>query len=95
MIRVMLVDDHAVVRTGFRLLLETAADIRVVAEADCGEAACACFDEVAPDVVVIDLSMPGIGGMETLKRLKARDRDARLLALSAHDDSINARHACA
>ena len=93
MIRVMLVDDHAVVRTGFRLLLETAADIRVVAEADCGETACASFDEVAPDVVVIDLSMPGIGGMETLKRLRARDRDARLLALSAHDDSINARHA--
>jgi two-component system invasion response regulator UvrY len=93
MIRVMLVDDHAVVRTGFRLLLETAADVRVVAEADCGETACANFAEVAPDVVVLDLSMPGIGGLETLKRLRARDRDARLLALSAHDDSIHARRA--
>jgi two-component system invasion response regulator UvrY len=93
MIRVMLVDDHAVVRTGFRLLLETAADVRVVAEADCGETACANFDEVAPDVVVLDLSMPGIGGLETLKRLRARNRDARLLALSAHDDSIHARRA--
>lgn len=93
MIRVMLVDDHAVVRTGFRLLLETAADVRVVAEADCGETACANFAAVAPDVVVLDLSMPGIGGLETLKRLRARDRDARLLALSAHDDSIHARRA--
>ena len=93
MIRVMLVDDHAVVRTGFRLLLETAIDVRVVAEADSGEAACAGFDEASPDVVVLDLSMPGIGGLETLKRLRARDRDARLLALSAHDDSMHARRA--
>jgi len=93
MIRVMLVDDHAVVRTGFRLLLETAADVRVVAEADCGEGACANFDEAAPDVVVLDLSMPGIGGLETVKRLLARDRNARVLALSAHDDSMHARRA--
>ncbi len=93
MIRVMLVDDHAVVRTGFRLLLETAADVRVVAEADCGESACAKFDESTLDVVVLDLSMPGIGGLETIKRLRARHRDARLLALSAHDDSMHARRA--
>lgn len=93
MIRVMLVDDHAVVRTGFRLLLETATDVRVIAEADSGEAACASFDEASPDVVVLDLSMPGIGGLETLKRLRARNRDARLLALSAHDDSMHARRA--
>lgn len=93
MIRVMLVDDHAVVRTGFRLLLETAADVRVVAEADCGESACAQFDGSTLDVVVLDLSMPGIGGLETIKRLRARHRDARLLALSAHDDSMHARRA--
>lgn len=93
MIRVMLVDDHAVVRTGFRLLLETAADVRVVAEADCGESACAKFDGSTLDVVVLDLSMPGIGGLETIKRLRARHRDARLLALSAHDDSMHARRA--
>lgn len=93
MIRVLLVDDHGVVRTGFRLLLETAPEVRVVAEADSGEAACACFDDVAPDVVVLDLSMPGIGGLETLKRLRARNRDAKLLALSAHDDPMHARRA--
>jgi len=92
-IRVLLVDDHAVVRTGFRLLLETAPDVRVIAEADSGEACCARFDESPPDVVVLDLSMPGMGGLEALKRLRARDRRVRVLTLSAHDDSMHARHA--
>ena len=93
MIRVLLADDHAVVRTGFRLLLETAPDVRVIAEADSGEMCIARFDEHAPDVVVLDLSMPGIGGLEALKRLRARSKDVRVLALSAHDDSMHARRA--
>jgi len=93
MIRVLLVDDHAVVRTGFRLLLETAPDVRVVAEADSGEACIARFDECSPDVVVLDLSMPGIGGLEALKRLRGRSKEVRVLALSAHDDSMHARRA--
>ena len=93
MIRVLLVDDHTVVRTGFRLLLETVADVRVIAEADSGEAACQCFDEAKPDVVVLDLSMPGMGGLETIRRLRARDKDVRTLALSAHDDAMHARRA--
>jgi two-component system, NarL family, invasion response regulator UvrY len=93
MIRVLLADDHAVVRTGFRLLLETAPDVRVIAEADSGEACIARYDESAPDVVVLDLSMPGIGGLEALKRLRARSKDVRILALSAHDDSMHARRA--
>lgn len=93
MIRVLLVDDHSVVRTGFRLLLETVSDVRVVAEADSGEAACLRFDEAAPDVVVLDLSMPGMGGLETIRRLRARNKDVRTLALSAHDDAMHARRA--
>lgn len=93
MISVLLVDDHAVVRTGFRLLLETTPDVRVVAEADSGEAACRRFDEVSPDIVVLDLSMPGIGGLETLRRLRARNQSAKMLALSAHDDVMHARRA--
>jgi two-component system, NarL family, invasion response regulator UvrY len=93
MIRILLVDDHVVVRTGFRLLLETAPDVRVIAEADSGEACIARFDECPPDVVVLDLSMPGIGGLEALKRLRARAKDVRVLALSAHDDSMHARRA--
>ena len=93
MIAVLLVDDHTVVRTGFRLLLETTPDVRVVAEADSGEAACRRYDEVSPDVVVLDLFMPGIGGLETLRRLRARDHNAKMLALSAHDDVMHARRA--
>jgi two-component system invasion response regulator UvrY len=93
MIKVLLVDDHTVVRTGFRLLLETVTDVRVTSEADSGEAACVRFDEDKPDVVVLDLSMPGMGGLETIRRLRARDKDVKTLALSAHDDAIHARRA--
>lgn len=91
-IRVMLVDDHAVVRMGFRLLLEAASDIRVVAEAESGEAAYPLFQARTPDVVVMDLGMPGMGGMEAARRILARERNARLLALSAHEDLSYVRH---
>jgi len=83
---VMLVDDHAVVRTGFRLLLQSAEDIEVVAEADSGEAACSKYPDSRPDVVVMDLAMAGIGGIEAVKRIIAHDAGARILALSAHAD---------
>ncbi len=69
----MLVDDHAVVRMGFRLLLQGTADIEVVAEADSGEEAVRQFPEVHPDVVVMDISMPGIGGLEAIGRILARE----------------------
>ncbi len=91
MIRVLLVDDHAVVRMGFRLLLHFNADIAVVAEAESGEAACQLFLELAPDVVVMDLAMPGMGGLEALRRIRARQPQAKVLALSAHDDLMRAR----
>jgi two-component system, NarL family, invasion response regulator UvrY len=90
-VRVMLVDDHAVVRMGFRLLLEGAADIRVAAEAECGEEAVRVFPEVKPDVVVMDISMPGIGGLEAIDRILAREPQARILVLSAHEDAMHAR----
>ena len=68
MIRVLLVDDHAVVRTGFRLLLQSHAEVQVIGEADSGEAACQRYDELTPDVLVMDIAMPGMGGLEALKR---------------------------
>jgi two-component system invasion response regulator UvrY len=90
-IRVMLVDDHAVVRMGFRLLLEGAPDIKVAAEAESGEEAVRTFPEIKPDVVVMDISMPGIGGIEAIDRILAREPQARILVLSAHEDAMHAR----
>ena len=90
-INVMLVDDHAVVRMGFRLLLEGSSDIKVVGEAESGEEACRKYPELKPDVVVMDISMPGIGGIEAVDRILAREPAARILVLSAHEDAMHAR----
>jgi DNA-binding NarL/FixJ family response regulator len=88
MIRVLLVDDHAVVRAGYRMLLARSPDIEVVAEADSGEAACRRYVEHNPDVVVMDLTLPGIGGLEAIRRITARDPDARVLVFSMHEDTV-------
>jgi two-component system invasion response regulator UvrY len=92
-IRVLLVDDHAVVRTGFRLLLQAHPGTTVVGEADSGESACKRFLELSPDVVVMDLSMPGMGGLEALRRMRAHRPEVRVLTLSAHDDPLHAQRA--
>jgi two-component system invasion response regulator UvrY len=88
-INVMLVDDHAVVRMGFKLLLEAAPDVKVVAEAESGELAVKMYGEIQPDVVVMDITMPGIGGLEAIERIMAKDASARILVLSAHEDSVH------
>jgi two-component system invasion response regulator UvrY len=90
MIRVMLVDDHALVRMGFRMLLAD-AQVEVVAEAESGEQACLNYARFKPDVVVMDLSMPGMGGLEAVRRLLAQDRKARVLVLSAYEDTAHPR----
>src|SRR3979409_1301500 len=78
---------------GFRLFPQSNSEITVVGEADSGEAACQMYLELTPDVVVMDLAMPGMGGLEALKRIRARHPQARVLALSAHDDPVHARRA--
>lgn len=93
MIRVLLADDHAVVRTGFKLLLESQSGLSVVGEADSGESACTQYAQLTPDVLVLDLAMPGMGGLEALRRIRAHHPEARVLALSAHDDPVHARRA--
>ena len=89
----MLVDDHAVVRMGFKLLLQASEDIDVVAEADSGEAACQLVEAAAPDVVVMDIAMAGMGGIEAIKRLLAKNPKLRILALSAHEDTSHPKRA--
>ena len=88
LIRVLLVDDHAVVREGYRRLLEATDRIAVVAEADNGEDAYRRFLELAPDVVVMDISLPGIGGLEVLRRVLAREPAAQVLMFSMHEDPV-------
>jgi DNA-binding NarL/FixJ family response regulator len=92
-IRVLLVDDHAVVRAGYRVLLRDAPEIEVCAEAGSGEQAYLLYVEKQPDVVVMDLSLPGMGGLEAIRRIIARDSEARILVFSMHDDSAFVEHA--
>jgi DNA-binding NarL/FixJ family response regulator len=92
-IRIMLVDDHAIVRAGFRRLLEQRPDFRVVAEAADAERAYALYVEVEPDVVVMDLSMPGVSGLDTIRRIVARYSAARILVFSMHEDASVAERA--
>jgi len=88
-INVMLVDDHAVVRMGFKMLLESDADMKVIAEAESGEQSIQRYVEHKPDVVVMDITMPGIGGLEAIERILAKDSSAKILVLSAHEDSVH------
>ena len=88
-INVMLVDDHAVVRMGFKMLLESDSEIKVVAEAESGEQAIQRFVEFKPQVVVMDITMPGMGGLEAIERILAKDNAAKILVLSAHEDSVH------
>jgi two-component system, NarL family, invasion response regulator UvrY len=92
-IRILLVDDHAVVRMGFRLLLQANSQMTVLAEAQSGEEAYQKYVELLPDAVIMDIAMPGMGGLEALRRLIAQYPEARILTLSAHDDPIHARRA--
>ena len=90
--RVMVVDDHALVRSGLRAVLGTTDDCTVVGEAGTGEEALDVAAEVAPDVVVMDLSMPGIGGVAATAELRARFPGLRVLVLTtfADDDRVRA-----
>lgn len=87
-ITVMLVDDHAVVRAGYRLLLSQSENIEVVCEAERGEEACQFYTEWQPDVVVMDLSLPGIGGLASIRRISSRDPGAKVLVFSIHDELV-------
>ncbi len=86
-ISVMLTDDHEVVRSGLRRLLEQHETITVVAEAESGEQAYQQFGDYLPDVLVMDISMPGMGGLEALRRIKLRYHDAKIIIFSMHENT--------
>lgn len=85
-IRVILADDHPVVRTGIRTLLQQAEDIVVVAETGNGSEVFKLVEQLAPDILLLDMEMPGLSGVEVAMRLKEQGAVVRVLALSAYDD---------
>jgi two-component system invasion response regulator UvrY len=85
-VNIVLVDDHAVVRAGVKRLLEQETSFDVIGEAESGEKAYQLFNELKPDVMVMDLSMPGMGGLEAIRRIFMRHERAKILVLSMHED---------
>lgn len=87
-IDVLLVDDHAVVRAGYKAFLSLSDKIKTIYEADRGETACQLYSQHQPHVVIMDLSMPGIGGFESIRRLINRHSNCKILVFSIHNELI-------
>ena len=83
----MLVDDHAVVREGYRSFLQKQQGLQVVAEASDGAEAYRLFKAAKPDLVIMDVTMPGIGGIEAIRRIRQWDREARILVFTMHENT--------
>jgi DNA-binding NarL/FixJ family response regulator len=94
-IRVMIADDHAILRAGLKMLVNAQADMEVVSEASDGEKAVQTARETRPDVVLLDLTMPRVGGMKALEVLARDCRETRVLVLTMHDDPAYLRSALA
>jgi DNA-binding NarL/FixJ family response regulator len=90
-IRIMLADDHSVVRQGFRRILEAQGDMEIVGEASNGREALQMAVELRPDLVVMDVAMPELNGIEATRRLTAASDKTRVLALSMHKDAVYVR----
>ncbi len=85
-IRLLLVDDHEIVRAGLRMLFLAEPDITIVGEVSSGEAAVEAVRTLNPDVVIMDIAMPGMGGIEATRRIKEASPDTAVLALTMHED---------
>lgn len=86
MIKVLLTDDHVLVRTGIRRLLEDSKQIEIVGEADCGEDSLTLTQQLKPDVILMDVNMPGIGGVEACRRILQRDPSQKIIVLTIHNE---------
>ena len=84
MIKILIVDDHELVRSGLRLLLELKSEFKVVAEASSGEEAVRICRKEAPDIVLMDVHMPGIGGLEATKQIARLPESPRVICISMH-----------
>ena len=91
MIRIILADDHALVRQGFRMILAAQPDMEIVGEAGNGREAVELAEKLKPDLVVMDVTMPELNGIEATRRLAASTPRTRVLALSMHKDSVYVR----
>jgi len=91
----MIVDDHAILRAGLKMLVNAQADMEVVAEAPDGEKAVQAARETKPDVALLDLTMPRVGGMKALEKMARDCRETRVLVLTMHDDPAYLRSALA
>lgn len=87
-VSVLLVDDHPIVRQGYRRVLESQGDLHVVAEADNAADAYVAFKAHDPDVVVLDISMPGASGLEAIRNIRARNPRARILVFTMHNEAV-------
>jgi two-component system response regulator NreC len=94
-IRVMIADDHAILRAGLKMLVNAQVDMEVVAEVPDGEMAVQMARETKPDVTLLDLTMPRVGGMKTLEKMARDCREIRVLILTMHDDPAYLRSALA
>src|ERR1700760_2308629 len=90
-IRILLADDHAVVRQGFRMILAAQSDLEIVGEAGNGREAIELASTLKPDVVVMDVTMPELNGIEATRRMTAENPHIRVVALSMHKDSVYVR----
>ena len=86
MISVLLTDDHMLVRSGIRRLLEDSQQVKIVGEADCGEDSIQLAQELKPDVILMDVSMPGIGGVEACRRILQRNPKQKIIVLTIHNE---------
>jgi len=90
---VMIVDDHRAVRMGVRQLIEQLPNLEVIGEAATGESAYDCYTKLMPDLIVTDLSMPGMGGVESIRKILSRKENPKIIVYTMHDEIIHVRKA--